>query len=40
MAKSLWGRWGYNDNEMIQKRAHSDGEEDEAEAYNILGGKD
>ena len=40
MAELVWRRWGYNDNETIQRRAHSSGEEDEAEAYKILGWKD
>ena len=40
MAKSVRGRWGYNEDEAIQKRAHSGGEEDEVEACKILGWKD
>ena len=40
MAESVRGRWGCNDNEAIQRRAHSSGEEDEAEACKILGQKD
>ena len=40
MAESVQGRWGYNNDEVIQKRAHSGSKEDEAEAYKILGWKD
>ena len=40
MAESVQGRWGYNDNKAIRRRAHSDGEEDEAEACKILGRQD
>ena len=36
MTKLIQRRWGSNDNEIIRKRAYSDGEEDEAEAYKIL----
>ena len=39
MAESVQGRWDCNDNKAIQKRAHSGGEEDEAEACKILGQK-
>ena len=40
MAESVQGRWGCNNNEAIQRRAHSGGEEDEVEACKILGWKD
>ena len=40
MAESVQGRWGCNDDEAIQRGAHSSGEEDEIEAYKILGWKD
>ena len=40
MAESVRGRWGCNDNEAIQRRAHSDGEEDKVEACKILGQND
>ena len=40
MAKSVRGRWGCNNDEVIRRRAHSGGEEDEAEAYKILRRKD
>ena len=40
MAELVQGRWGCNDNEAIQRSAHSSGEEDEAKAYKILGWKD
>ena len=39
MAKSVQGRWGCNNDKAIQKRAHSSGKEDEAEACKILGWK-
>ena len=40
MAELIGGRWACNDNEAIQKRAHSGGEEDEVEACKILRWKD
>ena len=40
MAKSIRGRWGCNNDEVIQKRAHSSGKEDEAKACKILEQKD
>ena len=40
MAESVRGRWGCNDDEAIRRRAHGGGEEDEVEAYKILGWKD
>ena len=40
MAESIWGRWECNNDEAIGRRAHSGGEEDEAEACKILGQKD
>ena len=40
MAESVRGRWGCNDDEVIQKRAHSGDKEDEVEACKILGWKD
>ena len=36
MAELVQGRWDYNNNEAIQRRAHSSGEEDEIEACKIL----
>ena len=40
MAELIRGRWVCNNNEVIQRRAHSGGEENEAEACKILGWKD
>ena len=40
MAELVQGRWGCNNDEAIQKRAHSGGKEDEFEACKILGWKD
>ena len=37
MVESVQGRWSCNDNEAIQKKAHSSGKEDEIKAYKILG---
>ena len=40
MAESVRGRWGCNNNEAIQRRAHSGGKKDEVEARKILRWKD
>ena len=40
MAELVQERWGYDNNETIQRKAHSGGKEDEAEACKILGSKD
>ena len=40
MAELIQERWGYNNDEAIQRRAHSGSEKDEAEACKILGWKD
>ena len=40
MAELVQRRWGCNDDETIQRRAHSGGEKDEVEACKILGWKD
>ena len=40
MAESVRGRWSCNNDEAIQRRAHSGGKEDEVEACKILGWKD
>ena len=36
MTESVWGRLGYNNNEAIQRRAYSGGEEDEDKVCKIL----
>ena len=40
MAESVRGRWGCNDNEAIQRRTYSGGEEDKVEVCKILEWKD
>ena len=40
MAKLVWGRWDYSNNEAVWRRAYSGGEKDEFETCKILGQTD